>query len=464
MQAFRWQTYTSSTRNAHLPPPFATPSSLCPSPILPPPYPVAGKCSKTKLKLQPSFDFFFFFWVKVSHCSLGWARIHSNPPASTFWSTRAAAKYAKAAHFTEWEAGKDQPAWLPLFPGSFISSNWTKTSVLKLLEQQILWFSWVPVSRVTTRASWTFLMWERPREHLDRKAKGKCVLALPPFSPEAPWQLISIYLLRVGWRAFLPIPWCPGGGEEGRDGGWPPASAGGWAALQENTRGGAWVVQPPMPCRAQQPGEAGFGLCLWRVLWKLEGRGEQRSPVLPESCAGVWGRTQPVVAVPVLSSYCPAPDQGCTQGACPKGRQGARAGLAERTGRMVGLVLLKALVTRLLFVLHSLVAVWRVTWVKKEHRYWLLALLNLLLVLETVLTLKFKRGRGYKWWVSWKERRQRVPGIVHYGPSRWHQSPCHCSVWFPRWHLGRFGSPLSSPARGMRLHLLGKPVVSWVPA
>lgn len=59
--------------------------------------------------------------------------------------------------------------------------------------------------------------------------------------------------------------------------------------------------------------------------------------------------------------------------------------------------MLKALVTRLLFVLHSLVAVWRVTWVKNERRYWLLALLNLLLVLETVLTLKFKRGRGYKW-------------------------------------------------------------------
>lgn len=64
---------------------------------------------------------------------------------------------------------------------------------------------------------------------------------------------------------------------------------------------------------------------------------------------------------------------------------------------MEGLVLLKALVTRLLFILHSLVAVWRVTWVKKEDRYWLLALLNLLLVLEMVLTLKFKRGRGYKW-------------------------------------------------------------------
>lgn len=64
---------------------------------------------------------------------------------------------------------------------------------------------------------------------------------------------------------------------------------------------------------------------------------------------------------------------------------------------MEGLVLFNALVTRLLFLLHSLVGVWRVTVVMKESRYWLLALLNLLLVLETVLTLKFKRGRGYKW-------------------------------------------------------------------
>ncbi|XP_019791414.1 transmembrane protein 26 isoform X2 [Tursiops truncatus] len=64
---------------------------------------------------------------------------------------------------------------------------------------------------------------------------------------------------------------------------------------------------------------------------------------------------------------------------------------------MEGLVLLNALATRLLFVLHSLVGVWRVTEVKKEPWYWLLALLNLLLFLETALTLKFQRGRGYKW-------------------------------------------------------------------
>ncbi|XP_058154876.1 transmembrane protein 26 [Dasypus novemcinctus] len=64
---------------------------------------------------------------------------------------------------------------------------------------------------------------------------------------------------------------------------------------------------------------------------------------------------------------------------------------------MEGLVLLNALATRLLFVLHSLVGVWRVTEVKKEPRFWLLALLNLLLFLETALTLKFRRERGYKW-------------------------------------------------------------------
>ncbi|XP_043842115.1 transmembrane protein 26 [Dromiciops gliroides] len=62
---------------------------------------------------------------------------------------------------------------------------------------------------------------------------------------------------------------------------------------------------------------------------------------------------------------------------------------------MEPLVLLNALATRLLFVLHSLVGVWRVTEVKRETRFWLLTLLHLPLVLETVLTLKKRRGRGY---------------------------------------------------------------------
>uniref|UniRef100_A0A9L0RV17 Transmembrane protein 26 n=1 Tax=Equus caballus TaxID=9796 RepID=A0A9L0RV17_HORSE len=79
---------------------------------------------------------------------------------------------------------------------------------------------------------------------------------------------------------------------------------------------------------------------------------------------------------------------------------------------MEGLVLLNALVTRLLFVLHSLVGVWRVTEVKKEPWYWLLALLNLLLFLETVLTLKFKHGRGYKCEEGRSEK------VVVYKPGR----------------------------------------------
>ncbi|XP_072827557.1 transmembrane protein 26 isoform X2 [Vicugna pacos] len=93
---------------------------------------------------------------------------------------------------------------------------------------------------------------------------------------------------------------------------------------------------------------------------------------------------------------------------------------------MGGLVLLNALATRLLFVLHSLVGVWRVTEVKKEPWYWLLALLNLLLFLETALTLKFKRGRGYKWF---------SPAILLYlisiVPSLWllemHHETQYCS-------------------------------------
>ncbi|KAM9061053.1 transmembrane protein 26 [Sarcophilus harrisii] len=62
---------------------------------------------------------------------------------------------------------------------------------------------------------------------------------------------------------------------------------------------------------------------------------------------------------------------------------------------MEPLVLFNALTTRLLFALHSLVGVWRVTEVKKEPQFWLLALLQLPLALETVLTLKKRRGRGY---------------------------------------------------------------------
>ncbi|XP_053548233.1 transmembrane protein 26 [Bombina bombina] len=61
------------------------------------------------------------------------------------------------------------------------------------------------------------------------------------------------------------------------------------------------------------------------------------------------------------------------------------------------IVFLNSIVTRLLFILHSLVGVWRVTKIKEDERYWLLALVNVLMCLEMILTLKFKKGRSLKW-------------------------------------------------------------------
>lgn len=155
------------------------------------------------------------------------------------------------------------------------------------------------------------------------------------------------------------------------------------------------------------PGDTAFGQLakVWR--WKeagvsthpslqssqeVLGRGERLSPLLGggqggETAAGLEAGSQ-------VHAY------GRTLGAPGWGLRGADWGAPGRAclqAGMEGLVLLNALVTRLLFVLHSLVGVWRVTEVKKEPRYWLLALLNLLLFLETALTLKFKKGRGYKW-------------------------------------------------------------------
>ncbi|KAM4032876.1 transmembrane protein 26 [Anomaloglossus baeobatrachus] len=60
-------------------------------------------------------------------------------------------------------------------------------------------------------------------------------------------------------------------------------------------------------------------------------------------------------------------------------------------------VILNAVLTRLLFMLHSVVGVWRVTVLKNDNMYWLLALVNLLLCVEMVLTLKLKKGKGLKW-------------------------------------------------------------------
>ncbi|XP_043109333.1 transmembrane protein 26b [Puntigrus tetrazona] len=56
-----------------------------------------------------------------------------------------------------------------------------------------------------------------------------------------------------------------------------------------------------------------------------------------------------------------------------------------------------AVVTRALFILVSLIGVWRVTWVKNNHLYWFLTILYLPLVAEMILTLRRRKGKDYKW-------------------------------------------------------------------
>ncbi|KAM8858697.1 transmembrane protein 26-like isoform 6-T7 [Spinachia spinachia] len=57
---------------------------------------------------------------------------------------------------------------------------------------------------------------------------------------------------------------------------------------------------------------------------------------------------------------------------------------------------ISATTTRALFILVSLVGIWRVAWVKHDATYWLLAVLFLPLLLEMVVTLKSRNGRDYK--------------------------------------------------------------------
>ncbi|XP_052361535.1 transmembrane protein 26-like [Oncorhynchus keta] len=56
-----------------------------------------------------------------------------------------------------------------------------------------------------------------------------------------------------------------------------------------------------------------------------------------------------------------------------------------------------AVVTRSLFLLISLIGVWRVVWVKNNALYWFLTILYLPLVVEMILTLKRKQLQDYKW-------------------------------------------------------------------
>ncbi|XP_013887208.1 transmembrane protein 26 [Austrofundulus limnaeus] len=58
---------------------------------------------------------------------------------------------------------------------------------------------------------------------------------------------------------------------------------------------------------------------------------------------------------------------------------------------------LSVIITRTLFILVSLIGVWRVAYVKESHYYWFLTFLFLPLVVEMIITLRNQEGKDYKW-------------------------------------------------------------------
>ncbi|XP_023392419.1 transmembrane protein 26 [Pteropus vampyrus] len=179
-------------------------------------------------------------------------------------------------------------------------------------------------------------------------------------------------------------------------------------------------VEPETPGKAQQSRKAGFRFSFSSLTSSQEvwGRGETLSPGL-NAREGEERRQQPQVLE--LSRSRPPAGWGAPGGVCPAR---VRGGGQKVPAGMEGLILFNALATRLLFVLHSLVGVWRVTEVKKEPRYWLLALLNLLLLLETALTLKFKRGRGYKCYPLERKMELELLTSAVWGQATLHQHYC----------------------------------------
>lgn len=58
----------------------------------------------------------------------------------------------------------------------------------------------------------------------------------------------------------------------------------------------------------------------------------------------------------------------------------------------------KAVLTRLLFMVHSTVAIWRVTVVKDEPTYWLLTVAMVLMIVELLVIIIKRKGAEWKWY------------------------------------------------------------------
>lgn len=61
------------------------------------------------------------------------------------------------------------------------------------------------------------------------------------------------------------------------------------------------------------------------------------------------------------------------------------------------LATIKAVITRLVFACHGIIAIWQVTFFKDDNIYWYLASPILLLIVEGVFTLTIKENQEWKW-------------------------------------------------------------------
>ncbi len=57
----------------------------------------------------------------------------------------------------------------------------------------------------------------------------------------------------------------------------------------------------------------------------------------------------------------------------------------------------KAILTRLLFFVHCILAIWRTVYVYDDARFWIISGALVCLCVETGVTLKKKRGGEWKW-------------------------------------------------------------------
>lgn len=64
------------------------------------------------------------------------------------------------------------------------------------------------------------------------------------------------------------------------------------------------------------------------------------------------------------------------------------------------MAILKAIVSRVLFALHGFICIWRVTVVKGQPLYWCLTGTFPVMVIETVFTIRRKKGGEWKWWAN----------------------------------------------------------------